>query len=438
MIFRKNTTRSGSALLVAILVMGILMTLTLGLSNLVIREITQTGDLVAAGEAYFASEAGVENALLDLHEHLPGYETAGLVNAVDGEWIEYKDPVNADFHYRYRIRNKGDAYPYFDDDKPLFFDPVAPTTKAFIYDEDRAKTYNVLPLNQTVTIPLFTEDAQGNIQDVEDFLIQYYVRFNEDSLSADFQNINLESFDVLRWKLFGNPITGEKLNGVIASSNVNTLKTDAISDFYPAKNVGVIGGGADEPVCIGSSMDFPTEYIVDKCWFPATPYSVEDTEGQTTGTVESPAEGLWSAARECYESDAGTIVSGGKIKTAASGGCSIPTFVKNHSRDYITLTNVVNPDIIGLSTPEERAAKANIYYRIIAKKGGPADPQLPREFAEISSDGYTHEDKVKQSIDVRLRLNSFLPVFNFSLYRTDTDPTSSKETPIETQQLGPL
>ena len=67
--------KNGSSLIIVILIMGILMILTVGLSGLAIREIGQTAGIVKAGQAYYAAEAGIENALLELENSFPGYET---------------------------------------------------------------------------------------------------------------------------------------------------------------------------------------------------------------------------------------------------------------------------------------------------------------------------------------------------------------------------
>ena len=148
---------------------------------------------------------------------------------------------------------------------------------------------------------------------------------------------------------------------------------------------------------------------------------------------------VWSQARECYARDVGydmaTKAVVGLAVLSASGNvdiikdCSIGGFVQNHTKNYITLTNVVNPDIIGITDPVLRAKKANIYYRVIAEPDVATDGNtngpnvLPREYAEIKADGYA--GKTKQSIDVQYKLNSFLPVFNFSLYKTDTSKSDT-------------
>lgn len=400
------THKSGSSLLVALLVMGILLTLTLGLSNLVVREIGQTSDTVAAGRAYFAAEAGVERAMFDLSQGLPGYETPG--------WVEF-GPQD-DFQYRYSINNKGDKIPYFPEDEPVFLTPENAVPSAFLYSDLPDETYNVLGLNETVTIPLFTDDGQGNFTDVDRFLVQYYVDFDiKDQLVLE--GWELENFDILRWKVFGNP-------GKPGDATYDPLKTDAISDFYPA----FTNDGPTSPVCIGSDSAAALRNGANyACQIPVAQNYAVDEEGQSLGQVDqNNFEQSWSQARECYSNEAGVQVA----PTSVHRGCSIQTFVDTHSRNYITLTNVVNPDIVGISNLELAASRANIYYRVIAD---PEGPELVRDLADIKADGFARDGNVRQSIDVKLRMSSFLPVFNFSLYRTDTN--DEKDSPEGEEQI---
>lgn len=391
--------RRGSSLLVALLVMGILMTLTLGLSSLVVREIRQTGETVDAGKAYYAAEAGIEQALLSLSQSLPGYET--------GDWVEL-DEEGID--YRYQINNKGDKIPYFPDDEPVFLTPDNAVPADFLYSDRPGETYNVLGLNETVTIPLFTDNGDGTYEDVDSFLVQYYVDFD---LEPGLGFAKLEQFDILRWKVFGNP----------ADDN---LKTDAISDFYPAHS----SDGPANPVCIGSdgaaALRDGDNY---NCLIPVAQQFGIDNEGQVTGEIDQDAfAAAWSQARECYVSEAGVLVA--PSPEGVHRGCSIQTFIDNHDRNYITLTNVVNPEIVGISNVELRASRANIYYRVIADPNG---PQLVRDLADIKADGFARDGQIRQSIDVKLGMSSFLPVFNFSLYRTDTED-DAKDSPTGGEQ----
>lgn len=413
-LFRRHTSlRSvcqGSSLLVAILVMGILMTITIGLSNLIIQEIRQTTDLVAAGKAYYSAEAGIENALLDLREHLPGYEV-GCTGENESDFKDQK--IDDDLHYRYRICNKGNSYPYFDKDKPVFLTSDMGVTRDVLYEQHPEATYNVLPLNSTVTIPLFVENEDGSIKDVHKFLIQYYVNFDtDDELTLDGYgqlSLKLQDFDILRWKVFGTPSP---------SNPLTAGKTEVISDYFPAFQ----GDSATTPVCIGSSIDFDEwqgckvpviEFVNEQ-----EDYFAEEDESAFEDVPQSLAN-VWSIARECYLKDAGEVVAATDIHK----GCSIETFVKSHTKNYLTLTNIVHPEIIGINDPDKRAQKANIYYRVIAKddEDVTSEKVLVRQGADISADGYASSDRVKQSLEVHFKSGSFLPVFNFSLYRTDTE-----------------
>jgi hypothetical protein len=373
----------GSSLLVTLLIMGVLMTLTLGLSTLVIREIRQTGDIVAAGRAYYAAEAGIEQALYELGQGLPGYETEGS----DDGWVNSN---GGEFEYRYKIENRADSMPYIPDDEPIFLNTGGAVSKAALKHMYPEKTYNVLPLNQSVTIPLFVDVGEGNYDDVDHFLLEYYVDFHTDSLGdlPWFTNMqsNVDKFDVLRWKLFGNP--------KIADPN-DPVKTEAISDFYPA----LVNGGPNNPVCIGTDQSIETEV---QCSLPTT------IVGHTQ---------FWSYARECYLSDAGGMVTGDQdIGTE----CDIKRFMDNHKRNYLTITNIVNPEIIGITNPKLRNERANIYWRVIATGTTGNESPLSRQLTTIKADGFANGGRVKQSIDVKVAASSFLPVFNFSLYRTDT------------------
>ena len=390
-------SKSGSALLIAILVMGILMTLTLGLMDLVIREIRQTGDLIAAGQAYFSAEAGVENGLMDLYQNLPGYETKNPLDPND-LYITLQD-FPAGLQARYRILNKASSVPFFDPDKPIFLGSGnVPTNINFVYSAAPEATYNDLPLSESVVIPLYSAADDGSLQNVTKFLIEYYVSYDSAELGQSL--IAPQDFlklDILRWKVFGKPGVGGDVS-----------KTDAISDFFPAD----YNSSAATPMCIGTYPGLDT----GGCIFPA----LDAKAGAPVGAT------LWGAARECYTSDSGST--GGALADIQNT-CTIENFINNHNQNYLVLTNVINPDILlpgqNLNTAEAKA-KFKIHYRVVAEPGfnpvkTDTNPKLVREVASISADGFASNGRVKQSIDVKINQSSFLPVFNFSLYHTDTN-----------------
>lgn len=400
-----SSKKSGSALLIAILVMGVLMVLTLGLSDLVIREIRQTGDTVTAGKAYFAAEAGIENALLDLHEHLPGYEVPQPFDPNQYKEVQVEDQGDI-FHFRYQILNTADKIPYFDPDRPIFLNPqgnvadgssqsdhaVSPTV---LYQDYAPATYNVLPLNQSAVIPLSSDyDGDGQPNDVQDFIIEYYFQPDESRLPAYLTiSDNFNDLDILRWKIFGYPIVG---------GSFDSTQTDAISDFYPS----AAGSTAQNPTCIGTDPGLLNTPYQQSCKLPI-PSDKVDKNGDLT---------YWGAARECYTSDAGMD---SETLDPVQTNCTIKSFISAHTQNYLVLTNVVNPEVIGISDPTNPYIpldSASIYYRVIAKSDAGA-PKLVREAASIRSDGFA--GSAMQSIDVNIGLKSFLPVFHFSLYRTD-------------------
>jgi hypothetical protein len=428
MIKNYRKTRQGSALIVTLMLMAILLVLTLGLSMLTISQIRQTGDVIGAGKAYYAAEAGIEIALLGLKEHLPGFQTQGLEGADADGWVEVKADDSAsmsgdNLSFRYRIRNQGDAYPYFDADTPIFLSPDVGIPKQVLYTQHPDKTYNVLALNQTVTIPLFIDCGDGvHYKDVKNWLLQYYVDFDTDPNNKLQLGTKIDDFDILRWKLFGEPINPDLLA---------PARTHAISDFYPASE----NDSPTKPVCIGSDLS-----LAQDCIIPLASYvSITNEEIANWNNFKVTPEvfnNAWSSARECYTRDAGSLVA--PSLTGVQKGCNIKTFIDTHRKNYLTITNVVNPDIIGITDPVLRAAKANIYYRIIAKP----DPTqtcpnetsvenknniMAREYAQISADGYAGNGKYKQSIDAKLKQNSFLPVFNFTLFRTDPDKVNPED-----------
>jgi hypothetical protein len=417
--FSVRSFKKGSALLVAILMMGVLMVLTLGLSDLVISEIRQTTDVVSAGRAYFAAEAGVENALLDLHQNLPGFEKTppaqlppGYPCDVVGGYVPVDETVNgikvdSDLTFDpadppcYRISSKADSdynnVPSFDHNQPIFLksnglsNGVA-TNVDFVYSDHPEATYDDLDLSQSAVIPLYSADSTGSgYTNVQNFLVEYYLDFNPDEFQASkIPTSDFNELDVLRWKIFGHP-------------NGDLTRTESISDFFPAD----YDAGQNDPVCIGND---PTNDL--------------QNNPEYTCKKAIPKNAFFGSARECYGSDAGFMAGsrkGGNTKNPVMTDCSIQSFIASHSQNYLVLTNVVNPDVLlpgwEISDPEA-SSLFKIHYRIIAEP----DPnkRLVRQAAAISAVGYAENGQVKQSIDVNIDQSSFLPVFNFSLYQTCT------------------
>ncbi len=452
--------RRGSALLITLLLLGILMTLALGVSSLVIREIVVTQSVVDANKAYYAAEAGVEHALLGLNRKLAGYEPVGEFsppsendNGGSGSGGGEANPalasqtvraVDPDYAFSYSTSNKTDAVPGFPDDEPIFVEQVAVSgeggslvadcrpagartpfalalNKQQFYEQCPRATYRKLGLNETHIIPLFSTDDSGQPQNVNDFLVQYYLNVRDGSqFYGALKDLRLESFDVLRWKLYGKPLVDSGVQ-----------RTESIADFYP----GVTNNGPLSPVCIGTDATIRavTTNVIsgaqgESCIFPSLskkPPAAEDVDL----AADLNDVTLWSAARECYMTDAGLGVTGGAlIKGTTVGdptGCQMRDFIDSHRENYLILTNMVNPTVLGVANLKDpdQLARADIYYRVLARKPEPgADPasvpRLVKDFAEISSFGSSAAGRAVKSLSVRYKAPGFLPVFNFSLYKT--------------------
>ncbi len=425
--------KKGSALLITLLMLGVLMTMTLGISTLVLKEIRVTQSIVDANKAYYAAEAGVEDALLALSDSLPGKEPRGELAA------DPNDEIDPSFSYGYSTSNRTDSIPGFPQGQPIFVDRVAgvdggqinadcqisnarnPMAIAYsrqqVYEDCPKATYRKLGLNETHIIPLYSaEDDGDSTVSVNDFLIEYYLNLRDGSdLYGPLQGMKLEEFDVLRWKIYGKPLVDSGVQ-----------RTESIADFYP----GVTNNSPDRPVCIGTDANIRavSGAKAETCVFPSlSPKPPKLGENTDLSDVT-----LWSAARECYQTDAGVAVTGGAlIKGTTIGdatGCQMRDFIDNHKENYLILTNMVNPNVAGIANLKDpsQLARADIYYRVLARRDTQAEagsagqeaPKLVKDFAEISSRGFSAAGTVTKSLDVRYKAPGFLPVFNFSLYRT--------------------
>lgn len=391
--------------------MGVLMIFVVGISNLVIREISLTQSVVDSNKAFYAAEAAVEDALLTMSMNPPGYEPKDEEGAELPDYYSELSLKDSGFDYQYDISNQTDMIPYFPEDQPIYvsilagercvisnaLDPFAiPYSKQSLYGKRPECTYRRLGLSETHIITLHSYGKNGEVVDVNDFNVQYFVPYFKNKLELEdsslLSNLKVSDFDILRWKLYGNP---EGDNG----------KTESISDFYP------VSERADElnPFCIGSDVGLKKEPLeLGRCTAPA----IKINENGANPTV--------SGARECYMADAGKVVTGGvEIKGIEENGpgfeCSMATFMSSHNNNYLVLTNMVNPQLVGIQDPLRQPFKlrnADIYYRVIAKE------DMVKDFAEIKANGNARGGQVVKSLDVKYKAPSFLPVFNFSLYKT--------------------
>ncbi|PKL37064.1 hypothetical protein CVV38_04230 [Candidatus Peregrinibacteria bacterium HGW-Peregrinibacteria-1] len=376
--------KDGSALVVALLVMGVLMAISMILSVLILRETGLTRRMVDSGQAYYAAEAGVEEALYLLDRRLPGYE------------IDQKSVGVLPAGYVFSIKNQCNAYPCFD---PQDYD---------LSDVPEEKLYDFLELNETLTLPMFAVDVDDNgnevVVPVENFTVEFFTKFNP-ATDLDIDVGMLSGWDVLRWKLFGM----KEVDGRLVTNSIHDFT--AVSSLQNRSTGEEFSSDAMSPSWFGttdcSESILQDDRISDRIRCNVYVYHRPLSDGGSLNCQQTEA-------RDHY------VYSGGELISKSS--CySIKNFIDDHvgldatGLNYLTLTNLMNPDVLSVKkypTLEARMRAARIYFRVETY-----DKNTVREFAEISVDG--EKGGIRQSIDVVVGRDSHAPVFNFSLYSTN-------------------
>jgi len=395
----------GTALLIALLVMGVFIAISLALSSLIFRELRITKDLVSSGKAYYAAESGVELALYKLNNNLPGWEP----QADKDDYKFVKLGASESSVAEYRVKNRCTAYPCFDEEE---FDHGSVDNLMAYYD--------VLELNESISLPLFIveEGRDGELKEVpvKNFTVEFFTPFDpvKDLKFSSF-DIERRDWDLLRWKIYG------------IHKGDNTQITQSISDLAAVSsvsNVGIVDGNfGDIPA---SPSWFGTVSCSDSVFdTDSIRYNTDITCLQYGGSlVEFSSDGEESASWVCSNNQAKEYYNYGidnKLEAEEKMHCyPIKDFIDEHKFNYLTLTNMMNPDVLSDEFGfYEKKAKSRIYYRV-ELFGDESDPSMAnntvREYATINANGYSGNSK--QSIDVNLKRGSLMPVFNFSLYST--------------------
>ncbi|MFC1615854.1 hypothetical protein ACFL21_01825 [Patescibacteria group bacterium] len=419
--------KRGSALLVAMLVMGVLLSVSLALSTLVFRELRITKDLLASGKAYYAAESGIEVALLDLNRNLPGWEPGEDEKRGD-DYVTLG--VSGDANAEYSVNNRCRTYPCFDDHN---IDEIG---------NDLQQLYGVLELNETLTIPLFIFDEDTSTEvPVGDFTVEFFTNFNpkEDMVLKTETSTGAQegpsSWEVLRWKVYGlEQVPGEgpdekitaSINdkAAVVSVRMESLRTgDAYSDYEPEVHYNVTN--AKQPSWFGSigcsegGLDRVTNNLDPENNIACiedehTIYDpvVDKVEGQQSKIFRGSC--LPTQAREYYD------FSQGEVEFEDIHPCYyINTFLDNHELNYLSITNMMNPSLLDFDRfgETQRMQMSRIFYRIeFFERGEGTTNEVVRDFADITSHGYS--GNAKQSINVKMKKGSVMPVFNFAIYST--------------------
>ncbi|MEK7126930.1 MAG: pilus assembly PilX N-terminal domain-containing protein, partial [Patescibacteria group bacterium] len=230
MIEENIKNRKGSALLTALLVMGILIAVSLALSSLIFREVRITRSFIDSGQAYYSAESGVEVALYGLNTQLPGWQFED-----GGDYKSFKVDDGMKTVGEVNLKNSCKAYPCFDEDE---FDVNGSNGKKPLLKE----FYDVIDLNESINIPLFVvkngEDGILAEIPVKDFTVEFYSEFNPTQHLKFNMGVGafLSGWDVLRWKVFGirneAPFVTESVSDFTALSALNG--SDATNSALPS------------------------------------------------------------------------------------------------------------------------------------------------------------------------------------------------------------
>jgi len=409
----KVRSNKGTALIVALLIMSVLVAISLALASLIFKEVKITRDLLNAGKAYYMAEAGIERALYELNSNLPGVE----VTPEEDDWSEISATSGSKF--KYGIKNQCESYPCVEEDMDfsnLSFSDSEHVKKAF---------YDVLPLNQTITVPLFIveKDDAGIyiVKPIKDFTVEYFADFGKAGQSGDSQLRfdSIQGWDILRWKIFAMK---KFVDGSYA--------TDSMSDFVPV-TVNSLGANtnATQPSWFGTSnipcldrkndvAGFPIEciaYDALKNWF----VSEENTSCSNIEARDHYKYTWWSSdSKYLAEDDVKNCYSIQKFVAIENGN---PGLNNATGLNYLTLTNMMNPSMFKGGSLKNRTDWSTLYFRIEVGKDpedtdGDSQQKIVREYADITSDGISGDSV--QSINVKIKRNSYMPVFNFAVYST--------------------
>ena len=380
--------KKGSALLVALIIISVLISGSLFLSSVIFKDTRLTADLIASNKAFYAAESGVEMSLYGLNSNLPGWQSTkdgySKIASVGDSVVEYF------------VNNRCDSFPCFEGVENVFNIP-------------KNQLYFELDWNETIQIPMFYYDPEtAEVKDVEDFSVQFYSNVRRDDLPFQ-ANQNVNSFDVLRWKIFGlkdvGPTTlSESISDYTAVSLANfngqEFHTDAsIPSWFGTKECDELNpesGINCKPYDFGNQADF----VYD-----------ENGQAQVVGSCGN------TQVREYYDYQ---VIDGDKILNEENIFACYPikSFLEGHKLNYLSLTNLTNRNLFkragsegGGLTSAEIEEKLKLYVRVDF-----GDDLAEREYALIESNGYFASSQNR--ISVQIKQGEVMPVFNFALFST--------------------
>ncbi|KKR24225.1 MAG: hypothetical protein UT55_C0068G0006 [Candidatus Peregrinibacteria bacterium GW2011_GWE2_39_6] len=210
---RQVMATEASALIIALLLMGFLVVLGLGMSKIIVDSIRVESNVVDAGKSYFAAEAGIERGLYYHENNLSGFEIEESFN--------------------FRAQNQAQA-----------------TYKIIAQEErvpclHRPEEWRSLGLQESVSWSLFRWDENLGRVEIKDFDLAYFV----DRSEAQFKGVN---GNVLRWKILG--IRGgatQSISGILpydSGMSPNHLEESDDANFYEGQSGGTFFNDPHYPI----------------------------------------------------------------------------------------------------------------------------------------------------------------------------------------------
>ena len=238
----------GASLAISIGLLLLLMIITVSLSSLVVRSLRASGEVEASDRAYFAAEAGVEDGLYELSNHLAGYQTPELKTA---EVRQDEFSQNTAWKNEWELQGKNQS-PCTENDWQNGFDP---------------RMCGQIKPNQKLVINLFNDESISNNVAKNKIGI-------DDKLIKKINVSNLE----IKFRLPKKTVIEKELTGVFIDNdgdyqNGQGLNEDGTIDFgfQPTECDGVLVNDND---CDGHEDEDSTED-------PVFIWRVTDGEGRS-------------------------------------------------------------------------------------------------------------------------------------------------------------
>lgn len=371
-------TKKGSAVVIALILTGTLILIGVSLATLINNETRQIAETIRNGQANYLSEAGTEIGLLFTHKTPPGSipenntleETYSLEPRVNTRNIvfELSNQNRSDLNtqtnqFSFQINSRSNFLPIIEEFQ------LKEALQNDTNPDIRKNLFEPLKLNESVTIPL---------TDAKRFELEYYFALDSGTYRPD--------WDILLWKLFGTNANGE---------------TENLSEYFPATGSNTQGQKNISNLTIGSSSTAPARFgtVTPENGFNCGTYFPANQQTQLLNDQSSGTEFI-------------------------TCGTLIEEFLNSHQNNYLVLTNAVNTALFGEN--EDIFSIANINWRIctptctdsvvLSNFENQDNQHLVPNFTKISSLGTSNTNS--KYLYTSVNPDGFLPVFDFSIYRT--------------------